>query len=330
MKNLHRWLVKTALGVCGWAVLLAACSPAFVADVTTLPAAPISTETPVSTGTNTPVPTSPVTPTSSQTPIPQTVRFAVIGDYGLDGPAEADVAALVKSWQPDFIITVGDNNYPDGAVDTMDANVGKYYASYIFPYAGDYGPGADRNRFFPALGDHDWISNDAQAHFDYFSLPGNERYYDFTWGPVQLFALDSIEHEPDGINLGSQQAAWLQQALTASTAQWQVVYMHSPPYSSGAHGSIDWMRWHFADWGADAVLAGDEHLYERLQVDGIPYFTVGTGGGGLYDFGDPLPESMFRYNANYGAMLVTASQGELRFEFFSRTGILVDQYSVNR
>src|SRR5258705_10398767 len=38
-----------------------------------------------------------------------TVRFAVIGDYGADTNAEQDVADLVKSWNPDFVITVGDN-----------------------------------------------------------------------------------------------------------------------------------------------------------------------------------------------------------------------------
>lgn len=27
---------------------------------------------------------------------------------------EADVAALIKSWDPAFVVTVGDNNYPDG------------------------------------------------------------------------------------------------------------------------------------------------------------------------------------------------------------------------
>jgi hypothetical protein len=40
------------------------------------------------------------------------VRFAVIGDYGRGGAPEADVASLVASWQPDLVITVGDNNYP--------------------------------------------------------------------------------------------------------------------------------------------------------------------------------------------------------------------------
>jgi hypothetical protein len=267
-------------------------------------------------------------PTSTATPEPLEVRFAVIGDYGMDNSAEAEVAALILDWQPDIVITTGDNNYPSGAADTIDTNIGKYFHGFIFPYLGTYGSEADQNRFFPSLGNHDWYTEGAQPYLDYFSLPGNERYYDFTWGPVHFFVIDSDEHEAEGINAGSAQAAWLKQALASSISVWNIVYMHYPPYSSGAHGSTDWMQWPYAAWGADALLAGHDHLYERLLVDGIPYFTNGAGGGGLYNFGEPLPESKFRYNANYGAMLVTASETELLFEFYNRTGDLKDSYLV--
>jgi len=53
-------------------------------------------------------------------------RFAVIGDYGLAGDAEQHVANEVHSLNPDFIITVGNNNYPTGQASTIDANVGQY------------------------------------------------------------------------------------------------------------------------------------------------------------------------------------------------------------
>jgi hypothetical protein len=143
--------------------------------------------------------------------------------------------------------------------------------------------------------------------------------------------VDSEENEPDGFRVNSVQAAWLQKGLAASTSAWNIVYFHQPPYSSGVeHGSSTWLRWPFAEWGAQAVLSGHEHNYERLLVDGIPYFVNGVGGGGRYDFGTPLPESQFRYNADYGAMLVTASGTELHFEFDSRKGKLIDQYDVKK
>src|SRR5581483_888244 len=137
------------------------------------------------------------------------VRFAVIGDYGRAGQPERDVAELVKGWSPDFVITVGDNNYEDGAASTIDQNVGQYYHDFIGPYLGSYGEGAATNRFFPVLGNHDWQAAGARPYLDYFTLPGNERYYEVAYGPVHLFALDSDPSEPDGVRSDSAQANWL-------------------------------------------------------------------------------------------------------------------------
>lgn len=75
------------------------------------------------------------------------MRFAVIGDYGLAGDAEARVAQLINTWGPDLIITTGDNNYPDGEAATIDANIGQYYQQYIYPYRGTYGPGQTATDF---------------------------------------------------------------------------------------------------------------------------------------------------------------------------------------
>jgi hypothetical protein len=255
----------------------------------------------------------------------------VIGDFGIGNQAEADVAKLVHSWAPDIVITVGDDNYPLGSAETIDEHIGKYYHDFIFPYIGEYGQGATKNRFFPTLGNHDWYTAGAQPYLDYFSLPGNERYYDFIWGPVHFFALDSDENEPDGASMTSLQAVRLELRLAASTSPWNIVYFHHPPYSSGdTHGSSMWMRWPFAAWGANAVLSGHEHNYERLRVDGIPYFVDGLGGNEIYSFSNPLPQSQFRYHDDYGAMLVHATETDLHFEFYNRSGTLIDQYELKK
>jgi len=80
-----------------------------------------------------------------------TVRIAVVGDYGDDSQVEADVAAMVRRWKPDFVVTTGDNNYPSGAAGTIDNAIGRHYHEFIAPYNGAYGRGADTNRFFPRL-----------------------------------------------------------------------------------------------------------------------------------------------------------------------------------
>ncbi len=283
---------------------------------------PTQTSTRTSTALPTSTPTATLTPTS--TPI-QSVKFAVIGDYGIASQAEADVAALVQSWSPDFVITVGDNNYPAGSADTIDDNVGRDYHSFLFPYTGNYGESSQSNRFFPTFGNHDHnLLFGYQPYLDYFTLPGNERYYDFTWGPVHLFALNSDSNEPDGFNQSSAQAAWLKEQLTNSTAPWNIVYFHHAPYSSALHGSTDWMRWPFHDWGADAILSGHDHTYERLLINDIPYFVNGLGGASIYTFSTPLTGSQMRYNSDYGAMLVIAEPNQIAFTFTNRLGVSID------
>ncbi|MBE0683455.1 MAG: metallophosphoesterase, partial [Anaerolineales bacterium] len=261
-----------------------------------------------------------------QTPVP--IRFAVIGDFGDAGQSELDVANLVKSWNPEFIITVGDNNYETGSAATIDQNIGQYYHDYIHPYSGSYGAGASTNRFFPALGNHDWETPNAQPHLDYFTLPGNERYYDFVQGPVHFFVVDSDSREPDGITSTSTQANWLQSQLATSTSAWNIVYLHHAPFSSGLHGSNTTLQWPFADWGADAVLAGHDHSYERIFRNGIVYFVNGLGGNSKYPFLAPISGSQVRYSTDYGAMLVDASETEITFQFINLAGVVIDSYTI--
>jgi hypothetical protein len=260
------------------------------------------------------------------------VRIAAIGDYGTNSRAERDVANLVKSWNPDFVITLGDNNYPSGAARTIDRNIGQYYADYIYPYAGAYTrsvTATNVNRFWPVLGNHDWITKGAAPYLDYFTLPNNERYYTATLGPVEIFAIDSDRSEPDGITATSKQAAWLRDALAASQARWKLVAMHHPPYSSGPHGSSITLRWPYREWGATAVLAGHDHIYERVIVDGFPYFVNGLGGGPRYPILRRTPGSVVKYNASHGAMLIDADDCRITFQFITRSSMVVDRYTID-
>lgn len=270
-------------------------------------------------------PTATLLPTA--TPV-QAIRFAIIGDFGLAGDPIRDVAAMIKGWQPDFILTTGDNNYPDGKAENIDANIGQYFHEFIYPYSGAYGQGADQNRFFPVLGNHDWNTDQASAYLDYFALPGNERYYDFVWGPVHFFALDSDSREPDGVGRSSVQADWLRERLASSTARWKVVYMHQPPYSSSGDGPIDWIQWPFEAWGASVAIGGHSHVYERIEIDGFTYLVNGLGGGAIYGFDDPIPGSQVRFNQDYGALRVEASLEQITFQFITRSGEVVDTWGL--
>jgi tartrate-resistant acid phosphatase type 5 len=256
-------------------------------------------------------------------------RSANIGDFGRDNEEEADVAALLRTWKPDYITTTGDNNYPDGEASTIDDNVGKYFHDFIGNYPGDYGPGADDNLFFPALGNHDWETDGAQPHLDYFTLPGNERYYDFRRGSIHYFVLDSDEHEPDGVTADSEQADWLRNALDDSDAPFKLVVVHHAPYSSGAQQSTQYMQWPFPEWGADLVLAGHSHLYERLSVDGFTYVVNGAGSENLGFLPDDLlDESVVIETKDVGALLVQANEYALTLQYQLRSGEVIDTVTI--
>ena len=289
--------------------------------------------------------TTPASATTGVPPAPLAV-FAVIGDYGMDDAHEAAVATLVASWHPAYILTTGDDYYsPAGGKGTgkYDESTGAYYGAWLkdITTTGKRCPVglAQVNAFFPALGNHDYsAATPAPAtYLTYFDLPGagfsnssgNERYYDFVQGPIHFFVLDSNEEEPDGTSSTSTKARWLESQLAASTSTWNIVYDHHPPYSSDlVHGSTGYMQWPFAEWGADAVLSGHAHAYERLQRDGIVYFVNGLGGAPRYFFGFTVGGSRVRYNADWGAQKVTVTADALIFEFWSAGGRLIDSYRL--
>jgi tartrate-resistant acid phosphatase type 5 len=259
------------------------------------------------------------------------LRFAVVGDYGSGDHVAKQLAQLIESWRPDFITTVGDNNYPTGEAQTIDENIGRFFHAYISPYRGAYGAGGRTNRFFPSIGHRDWDSaHGLQPYLDYFELPGNERYYEFTRGPVHFFMLDTDEREPDGVSATSMQARWLERRLAESKSPWKLVFAHHAPYVSGRVPDFEHMRWPFKAWGADAVLSGFYHVYERLSVEGIPYFVNGLGGAYISGFGETDAQSRFRYDSDNGAMLIDAIDARITFRFVNRRGQVVDQHALER
>ena len=256
------------------------------------------------------------------------VRSANVGDYGFDNSREADVAKMIKKWKPDFITTNGDNNQFDAdGFSNFDRVVGKYYHEYIGGYHGSYGSGASSNKFFPVLGNHDWDGDTDQVYKDYFALPNNERYYDVRKGPIHFFMVSSDPREPDGVSSTSKQAQWIKSRMVGSNAPFKVVIMHHPAYTSGSMGDNTWMRWPLRDWGADVVLSGHEHAYERLSADGIPYITNGAGGVTV-SFGSTDSRSIIRSNSDVGAMLISANEYAMTLQYQHRSGRVVDTITI--
>ena len=333
-------MAATAVGIAALCLLVTACVPA---ATTPPPAAPTSAASPPAA--SNPAPSTAVA-TPATSPPAASASFAIIGDYGTGDSHEAAVAQLVASWNPDFIIAVGDDYYaPAGGKGTgrYDESTGAYYCRWLkdLTTSGRHCPSgqAPENAFFPAMGNHDYsdATPGPRSYLTYFALPGagvpdtsgNERYYEFVEGRAHFFVLNSNPEEPDGTSSTARQAQWLKAQLAGSTSRWNIVYDHHPPYSSDAtHGSTTDLRWPFARWGADAVISGHSHTYERIMRDGIVYFVNGLGGAPRYSFGRPVAGSKVRYDANWGAQRVTATPTTMEFAFYNVAGERVDSYTV--
>lgn len=277
--------------------------------------------------------------------------FAFVSDYGDGGSDSHNVAVLVKSWKPEFILTGGDNNYSTGSAADIDNNIGSQYRSFIYPYAGSQPlwageMAATKNKFWPVPGNHDLdtvVGGIAGApYFDYFTLPktnaSTESDYDFIHGPVHFFMMNSAINTAGVLTdaLGNDELsvrqAILAQRVALSTAKWKVLVFHHPPYTSGSAytpGKTQ-LRWDYKSLGIDLVLNGHSHNYERLVVAGLPYIVCGSGGHGLTGFGTPLAGSEVRNSSSFGALRLTATCSSLKSEFIGLGNSVLDTVTFTK
>lgn len=270
-----------------------------------------------------------------------TITFAEIGDFGFAGMPEFYVASMVKSWNPDFIISAGDNNYYSGKMDLIKNNITQFYGDYIYNYDA---PEQYRcngkafvdkmNRFFPTPGNHDANNKDKlKPYYNYFTLPGNESYYSFRWGPVSFFSINSVEGNLE------EQKQWLIKELGLTDSPFKVVFFHHPPYSSGGHGNNTFMQWNFKTMGVDLVFTGHDHIYDRIEKkgeEGCYYIVNGLGGMAAYKCDvKPLPLGTFNsfcYGEDYGAIKAIATNDKLMVEFYSihQSEKPIDKFEIDK
>lgn len=208
----------------------------------------------------------------------------------------APTARLIRRIGPDAALTLGDSQYDDGALS-------EYLASY------DRTWGTFKDITFPASGNHDWRTPNAQGFLDYFNLGGY--WYSFTVGRWRLYALSGTCSQNGGCGEGDPQYEWLKRKLAMRSDRCILAYWHEPRFSSGStHGSATNVGplWDLLDAaGADLVLNAHEHNYERFAPqdpqgnptsNGIVQIVAGTGGSGegSYPFGDPIANSEVRLN----------------------------------
>jgi hypothetical protein len=135
-----------------------------------------------------------------------------------------------------------------------------------------------------------------------------------------------------GCAQGSPQYEWLERDLAANDAACTLAFWHDPRFSSGPHGPdvsvTPFWRLLRAD-GADIVLNGHDHLYERFRPQdptgsrdsgGIREFVVGTGGEELYGITGAQPNSEVRNTDAFGVLRLTLGDGRYDWSFLPALG----------
>jgi hypothetical protein len=220
------------------------------------------------------------------------------------------------------VFTTGDNAYERGT----DQEFRECY---------DPSWGRHRTRTRPSVGNHEYGTPGAAGYFRYFGAAAGEPgrgYYSYSLGAWHLVVLNS-NCRIVACDAESEQVRWLRADLAAHPTRCTVAYWHHPRWGSGPHGGAEsmaviWLALY--DAGADLVLAGHNHLYERFapqdpsgRLDGargIREITVGTGGRSHYQVRRVAANSEVRNTDTFGVLKVTLEPTRYTWEFVPEPG----------
>lgn len=230
------------------------------------------------------------------------------------------------------VLALGDDQYDTGA-----------YAAYLRSYAPSWGRVRAITR--PAPGNHEYGTPGAAGYFRYFGAragPARQGYYSFDVGSWHIVSLNSNCWAVGGCGRGSPEERWLRRDLATHPSTCTLAYWHHPRFSSGLHGSETLTAAFWDDLyaaGADVVLSGHDHDYERFaplaptgRVDparGIREFVVGTGGRSHYAFTSVQPGSQARDSTTFGVLALTLRPTGYDWRFVPAVGSYTDRGSAS-
>jgi acid phosphatase type 7 len=216
----------------------------------------------------------------SSAPEPEPVELVAAGDIADCSTAGAALTSELVADVPDATVAVlGDLAYPTATAERFDSCYDPTWGQFV-----------DRTR--PAIGNHDLDADNGAPYYDTFGDAAgtpDEGWYSYDIGEWHVVVLNS-NCDRIGCEEGSAQHQWLVADLAGSDAACTLAYWHHPRFTSGPHGDdlrVDPFWTALADAGADLVLVGHDHHYERFAPlaadgsagpDGMRQFIVGTGG----------------------------------------------------
>lgn len=199
----------------------------------------------------------------------KSARFAVFGDTRTNHMVHRSVVEAVAKENIDLYLHTGDMVERGGRPDHWET---------FFQIER---PLMAKAPILPAIGNHD-LGNRGyySGHFFLDKWAKDSSYYVTDWGNVRFISLDVTV-----TCYRCRQREFVVSALEEGAAldKTMVLFLHNPPYSSGAHGSDIQLRSVIAplakEYGVELVVTGHDHNYERTKsIDGTTYIVSGSAG----------------------------------------------------
>jgi hypothetical protein len=230
----------------------------------------------------------------------------------------------------------------------------QYYCGGLAAFNASYDPSWGRFKAIthPAVGNHEYITSGtsatdcdttgmAKGYFTYFGAaagqPG-QGYYSYDLGAWHIVVLNTSCTKAGGCGSGSPQETWLRSDLAAHPAACTLAYWHIPLWSSGGRAASNSKTFtqDLYNAGADVVLTGHDHTYERFAPqdpsgvatpNGIRAWVVGTGGANHTSFTTVMPNSVVRDSTTFGYLRLTLHPTSYDWKFVPVVGTFTDSGS---
>lgn len=265
------------------------------------------------------------------------LRILAFGDSGDGSRSQYALARRMRDYSPDVILHTGDLVYPGG-------ERSNYRRRFFVPYADLI----SRAPLYPVIGNHDMDTENGAPLREVFVLPSNgpagvepEHCYFVEMGDALFVGVNSCL--PEDV-LRDAVAPWLAEVLRNSPALWKFVCWHHAVFTGSRHEPFRPALEHLVPaverGGADFVLNGHNHLYERTRplrggqivpaAEGTVYVTTGAGGARRYAITTSRDYIAAAYDADFSFTVIDISAGDLRLRQINLAGQVVDEWYAQK
>jgi len=277
------------------------------------------------------------------------LRFFVIGDWGRKGESGQQVLAdqmgkIADVVEPDFIVSAGDNFYPDGVASVEDYQ-------WIVSYEQVYKSFSLNCPWYVVLGNHDYRGN-VEAQIAYsersrrWNLPQRFFHKDFESDGVKtrILFLDTSPFEDKYYSeekykdkVAQQdtvaQLIWIDSMLNTDQFDWKLVVGHHPMYTGGKRADeINTVRQHLENLllrhNVQLYFAGHEHDIQHIKPKGQMHHIISGAGSDIRETG-MLDISLFARSVQSFAD-VSITKDSLHFQFIDYKGDIIYRQALGK